>query len=60
MQTLVGILIQPFEELRISLLIDAMRATRHWLSVDDCLYEILIRGITTTELLYPEGGRHDD
>lgn len=51
MQTVLGILIQPYEEQRISLLIDAMRATRHWLSVDDCLYEIFQRGVSATERL---------
>jgi hypothetical protein len=51
MQTLIGILVQPYEEQRISLLIEAMQAQRHWLSVDECLYEIFQRGIATTERL---------
>jgi hypothetical protein len=53
MQTVIAILVQPYEEQRISLLIDAMRATRHWLSVDECLYEIFQRGVTATEKLTP-------
>lgn len=59
MQTLIGILVQPHEAQRISLLIDAMRATRHWLSVDDCLSEIFQRGASATEKLYAEGYLHD-
>jgi hypothetical protein len=52
MQTLIGILVQPYEEQRISLLIEGMQAQKHWLSVDDCLYEILNNGIITSEALY--------
>lgn len=51
MQTVIGILVHPYEEHRVSLLIDTMRATRHWLSVDECLYEIFQRGVAATEKL---------
>lgn len=59
MQTLIGILVQPFEEQRISLLIESMQAQKHWLTVDECLYEILQSGILNTEKLYPQGERDD-
>lgn len=59
MQTVIGIMIQPFEEQRISLLIESMQAQKHWLTTDDCLYEILQSGIQHTEKLYQQGERHD-
>lgn len=59
MQTLVGILVQPYEAHRIAMLIEVMQAQKHWLSVDDCLYEILQSGIRNTEKLYPQGERDD-
>lgn len=59
MQTVIGILVQPFEEQRISLLIESMQAQKHWLTTDECLYEILQSGIRNTEKLYQQGARDD-
>jgi hypothetical protein len=58
MQTLIGILVQPCEEQRISLLIEVMQAQKHWLSVDDCLYEIFGRGTEAAERVYLGGNEH--
>lgn len=55
METVIGILVQPFEEQRIAMLIEAMQAQKHWLTTDECLYEILTRGIAVTEPLYSKG-----
>lgn len=59
MQTLIGILVQPHEEHRIETLINAMQARKHWLTVDECLWEILHAGVAGSEKLYLEGDGND-
>lgn len=59
MQTLIGILVQPHEAHRIAMLIEIMQARKHWLTVDECLHEILQRGAMASAVIYQEGERND-
>lgn len=52
MHTLIGILVEPREADRIVLIINAMQASKHWLSNDECLHEIFTRGIFATAQVY--------
>lgn len=59
MQTLIGILVQPLEAQRIAMLIETMQARKHWLTADDCLHEILMRGAMSSAVVYQEGEKNE-
>lgn len=52
METLIGILVNPIEAQRIVMPIETMQAQKPYVSVDDCLNEILSRGVFATATLY--------